>query len=115
MGSTMAAKNGSRTWNQSSGEQVWCVMGIETLYSAAHAAGFAMVGTEEAYEDLEAVAKPAVSPIQPAELQWQPSRGVLMHATPLERPGARGDWIGVLLGMLGRRPAPRRPALTAEA
>jgi hypothetical protein len=90
-------------------------MGIETLYSAAHAAGFAMVASEDAYEDLEAVAKPAVSLSRPAQLHWQPSRAVLVHEAPNERPGTRGDWIGFLLGMLGRRPATRRPALTAEA
>jgi hypothetical protein len=86
-------------------------MGIERLHSAAHAAGFAMVATEDAYEDLEAVSRPVASPSQPVQLQWQPSRGVLVHETP----GTRSDWIGVLLGMLGRRPATRRPALTAEA
>ena len=88
----------------------WCVMGIETLYSAAHAAGFAMAAPEEAYEDLEVqavVRTPSSSP----ELQWQPSRGVLVHETP----GNRSDWLGMLLALLGRRPAARRPALTAEA
>ena len=85
-------------------------MGIETLYSAAHAAGFAMAAPEEAYEDLEVqavVRAPSASP----ELQWQPSRGVLVH----EAPGNRSDWFGVLLALLGRRPPTRRPALTAEA
>ena len=63
------------------GHSGWCVMGIETLYSAAHAAGFAMAAPEEAYEDLEAqamVRTPNASP----ELQWQPSRGVLVRETP---------------------------------
>jgi hypothetical protein len=71
-----------------------------------------MVGTEEAYEDLEAVSRPAVG--QPAELHWRPSRGLPVHAISHERPG-RSDWIGLLLGMLGRRPATRRPALTVGA
>jgi hypothetical protein len=84
-------------------------MGIETLYSAAHAAGFAMAAPEEAYEDLEAevVAHMPMSP----ESRWQPSRSVLVH----ERANDRSDWIGLLLGLIGRRPPARRPALTAEA
>jgi hypothetical protein len=85
-------------------------MGIETLYSAAHAAGFAMAAPEEAYEDL--VALPVVqSPSLSPELRWQPSRGVLVHETPV----GRSDWMGVLLGLVGRRSPTRRPALTAEA
>jgi hypothetical protein len=72
-----------------------------------------MVGTEEAYEDLEAVPRPAVS--QLAELHWRPSRGVPVHAISHETPRVRSDWIGLLLGMLGRRPATRRPALTVGA
>ena len=86
----------------------WCVMGIETLYSAAHAAGFAMAAPEEAYEDLQAL--PMVQSPSP-ELQWQRSRGVLLHGTPTHR----GDWTALLMGLLGRRPPTRRPALTAEA
>lgn len=92
------------------GHAGWCVMGIETLYSAAHAAGFAMAAPEEAYEDLAAqavVRTPSASP----ELRWQPSRGVLVHETPSDR----SDWIGMLLALIGRRPPTRRPALTAEA
>jgi hypothetical protein len=85
-------------------------MGTETLYSAAHAAGFAMAAPEEAYEDLVALPETA-SPHLPAELQWQPGGCVLVHETP----GDRSDWINLLLGLLGRRPATRRPALTAEA
>jgi hypothetical protein len=85
-------------------------MGIETLYSAAHAAGFAMAAPEEAYEDLQAL--PTIqNPSLSAELPWQPSRGVLVHETP----AGRADWMGVLLGLLGRRSPTRRPALTAEA
>jgi hypothetical protein len=83
-------------------------MGIETLYSAAHAAGFAMAAPEEAYEDLQAL--PMVQGQSHAELRWQPSRGVLVPETP----GHRSDWMGLLLGFLGRRPPTRRPVLTAE-
>lgn len=87
-------------------------MGIETLNSAAHAAGFAMAAPEEAYEDLEALPTRAESPARQAELQWQPSRGVLVQERPADR---SGDWMSLLLGLLGRRPAARRAALTAEA
>jgi hypothetical protein len=86
-------------------------MGIETLYIAAHAAGFAMAAPEDAYEDLVALPKTA-SPSPSAELQWQPGRSVLVPETP---GGDRSDWIGLLRGLIGRRPAPRRAALTAEA
>jgi hypothetical protein len=85
-------------------------MGIETLYSAAHAAGFAMAAPEEAYEDLQAL--PMVQSASPSvELQWQRSRGVLVPGTPTYR----SDWTALLLGLLGRRPPTRRPALTAQA
>jgi hypothetical protein len=85
-------------------------MGIETLYSAAHAAGFAMAAPEESYEDLAAVprAGPAGSR---TELPWQPSRAVLINETRADR----SDWLGTLLGLVGRRTPPRRPALSAEA
>jgi hypothetical protein len=90
-------------------------MGIETLNSAARAAGFAMAAPEEAYEDLEALPHTGVAPPERSsrltELHWQPNRGVLLH----EKPAERGDWMGVLLSFFGRRTAPRRPALTAEA
>jgi hypothetical protein len=90
-------------------------MGIETLNCAAHAAGFAMAAPEEAYEDLEALPPTVVATPERSsrltELQWQPGHGVLLH----ERPAERGDWIGVLLSLFGRRPAARRPALTVEA
>jgi hypothetical protein len=90
-------------------------MGIETLNSAVHAAGFAMAAPEEAYEDLEALPQTVLATpgrsSRLTELQWQPSRGVLLH----EKPADRGDWMGALLSLFGRRAAPRRPALTAEA
>jgi hypothetical protein len=85
-------------------------MGIERLNSAAHAAGFAMVAPEDAYEVLQVPLK-ARSASQSAELQWQPTRSVLVPETPADR----SDWISLLLGLLGRRPPARRPALTAEA
>jgi hypothetical protein len=85
-------------------------MGIETLYIAAHAAGFAMAAPEEAYEDLQALPM-AQTPTLSPELQWQPSPGVLMHEAPV----GRSDWMSVLLGLIGRRSPTRRPALTAEA
>jgi hypothetical protein len=90
-------------------------MGIETLNSAAHAAGFAMAAPEEAYEDLEALPSRVDSPARVAEAQWQQSRGVLVHEKVHATAGPRTDWLGLLLSLVGRRPATRRPALTAEA
>jgi hypothetical protein len=69
-----------------------------------------MAAPEEAYEDLVALPE-TVSPSLSAELQWQPGRSVLVHETPVDH----SDWISLLLGLLGRRPAARRPALTAQA
>jgi hypothetical protein len=89
-------------------------MGIETLYSAAYAAGFAMAAPEEAYEDLVALPMPASASLA-AELPWQPDRGVLVYEKTRATPRARSDWMGVLLGLFGRRSPTRRPVLTAEA
>jgi hypothetical protein len=69
-----------------------------------------MVAPEDAYECPVAMPK-AGSPSRAAELQWQPTRRVMVPDTPAKR----GDWISLLLGLLGRRPPARRPALTAEA
>jgi hypothetical protein len=90
-----------------SGRAGWCVMGIERLNSAAHAAGFAMAGTEEAYEDLGAEPDGHLM----AETRWQPSRAVLVPGSPTDAT----DWLSLLLGLFGRRAPARRPALTAEA
>ena len=97
------------------GYVVWCVMGIETLNNAAYAAGFAMAAPEEAYEDLEALPFRVKGQAGSPELQWQSGRGVLLHHHGEPSISARSDWFGLLLGMLGRRPPARRPALTAGA
>jgi hypothetical protein len=93
-------------------------MGIETLYSAAYAAGFAMAAPEESYDDIRAEPRLGMS----VEAQWQPSRAVLARKMPGDGAGPRpprtgwsADWLGLVLGLLGRRPPARRPALTAEA
>lgn len=70
----------------------WCVMGIETLNIAAHAAGFAMAGSEEAFDDRGADPRAA-------ETQWKPGRPVLVR----EGPESRTDWMSLLQGLFGRR------------
>src|SRR5262245_46018994 len=90
-----------------SGRAGWCVMGIERLNRAAHAAGFAMAGIEEAYEDLGVRPNPSVT----AEAPWQPGRAVLVPGSPADAT----DWLSVLMGLFGWRAPPRRTALTAEA
>jgi len=84
-------------------------MGNETLYTAAHAAGFAMAGSEEMFDDTPPAgpsgARAAV------ETQWQPGRAVLALGAPADK----GDWIAAFLALFRRRAPTRRPALTAEA
>ena len=67
-------------------------MGIEALNSAAWAAGFAMAGCEEAFEDTDRTAKAA-------EARWTPGEAVLVREPPAER----SDWLKALLGLFGRR------------
>jgi len=76
-------------------------MGIEALNSAAWAAGFAMAGDEEAFEDTDATAMT----VKAAEARWTPGEAVLVR----EPPGERSDWLKALLGLFGRR-APVSPA-----
>jgi hypothetical protein len=76
-------------------------MGIEALNSAAWAAGFAMAGDEEAFEDADGAART----VGTAEARWTPGEAVLVR----EPPGERADWLKVLLGLFGRR-APVSPA-----
>jgi hypothetical protein len=70
---------------------------METLNTAAHAAGFAMAASEEPYEKVEAEAKvPAPG--------WQPSEPALLTSAALvERPHGMGDWFRSMLGLFGRR------------
>jgi hypothetical protein len=76
-------------------------MGIETLNSAAWAAGFAMAASEDAFDD-------AVSPAEAtAEARWRAGEAGLVRQSPVDR----ADWIKALFGYLhfGRR----APASTA--
>ena len=91
-------------------------MGIETLYTAAYAAGFAMATIEEDFEELRAApSAPKAAAVRAAAVgaRWQPSRSLLLHETPHKADTA--DWVRLLLGLLGRRVPARRAALTAEA
>ena len=66
-----------------------------------------MVSAEEAFEDF-CIDRSATADAQP---QRQPGNAMLLRdAAP---PGS--DWLGMLLGLLGRRVPVRRPALTAGA
>jgi hypothetical protein len=78
-------------------------MGIETLNSAARAAGFAMAASDEPYEEIGADAKAV-------ETQWRPGEAVLLDGPPKfgRRPGIV-DWVKGALGLFGRR-APASPA-----
>lgn len=87
-------------------------MGIETLYSAAHAAGFAMAADEAAFDDGGVHARLADAQRQDQrQAVWQPSQAVLVREVAEDRP----DWVTLLLRLFGRRTSGRRPALTAEA
>jgi hypothetical protein len=67
-------------------------MGIEALNSAAWAAGFAMAGSEDAFEDTDAKAKTV-------EARWTPGEAVLVREPTAEK----SDWLKALLGLFGRR------------
>lgn len=91
-------------------------MGIETLYTAAYAAGFAMATIEEDFEELAAAPRaPNAAAVKAAAVgaRWQPSRALLLHETP--HGADKTDWVSLFLGLLGRRVPARRAALTAEA
>ncbi len=75
-------------------------MGMETLNSAARAAGFAMAASDEPYEEVKAEVK--------AETAWRPGDG-LMSAPAVERANRSGDWFKSMFGLFGRR-APASPA-----
>ena len=63
-------------------------MGMETLNSAARAAGFAMAASDEPYA------------------QWRPGEAILLHAYPTQRKPGSGDWLKGVLGLFGRRASP---------
>jgi hypothetical protein len=73
-------------------------MGIERLNSAARAAGFAMAGTEETFDDVEQV-------LREPDVQWRPGEAVLIR----DRPQAATEWVRAVLTLFGLR-APASPA-----
>lgn len=75
-------------------------MGMETLNSAVHAAGFAMAASDEPHEASRSVPAPEVAP-------WRPGEAVLTRGTT--QPGRFPEWARSLFGMFGRR-APASPA-----
>jgi len=72
-------------------------MGIETLNSAAWAAGFAMA-CEDPMEDIGSAARAA-------DARWRPGEAVTARRSRVDR----ADWIKALLGLFARR-APVWPA-----
>jgi len=73
-------------------------MGIETLNNAARAAGFAMAGTDEIFEER----KVDQAPVSPESVALVPV------VTPVRRQGVT-EWVRSHLGSFGRR-APASPA-----
>ena len=61
-------------------------MGMETLNSAARAAGFAMAASDEPYEEVKTEVKVETT-------AWRPSEAVMLTAANLERPHRVGDWL----------------------
>ena len=79
-------------------------MGMETLNSAARAAGFAMAASDEPYEEVKTEVKVETT-------GWRPSEAVMLTLaqTGPGRPIRQGEWFRTMLGLLGRR-APASPA-----
>jgi hypothetical protein len=67
-------------------------MGIETLNSAARAAGFAMAASDDAFEDIGCGRRAP-------DAQWRPGEAVMVR----EAPPARVEWLRLVFGLLGRR------------
>jgi hypothetical protein len=76
-------------------------MGIETLQSAARAAGYAMAATEDG--DNEA------TPRAHEPKDWRPAEALLLPRAEPPQPGKFADTMRAVLGFLGRR-APASPA-----
>ncbi len=74
-------------------------MGMETLNSAARAAGFAMAASDDPHQSDGGVTQD-VAP-------WRSGEAVLTRDTP--QSGRFGEWVRSLFGMFGRR-APASPA-----
>lgn len=75
-------------------------MGMESLNSAVHAAGFAMAASDDPHEATRSAPTQEVAP-------WRPGEAVLTRDTP--QSGRFGEWVRSLFGMFGRR-APASPA-----
>jgi hypothetical protein len=76
---------------------------METLNNAARAAGFAMAGTDELYEE----PKPAATPVGE---DWQSAGAVTPQDLSISVRQHRGlDWFRSLFALFGRR-APASPA-----
>lgn len=73
-------------------------MGIETLHTAARAAGFAMAASDEAAEEKKAEAKVETE-------SWRSGEAVLLVAdTPaVKAVPSTADWLKSLFGMSGGR------------
>ena len=76
-------------------------MGMETLNSAARAAGFAMAASDEPYEQVKVETKAAAD--------WRPSEAITLASPNLQAPHKTADWLRSMLGLFGRR-APASPA-----
>jgi hypothetical protein len=77
-------------------------MGMETLNSAARAAGFAMAASDEPYQQAETG--------KTENAEWRPGEAVLRTVPVRQQPHHRtGDWLKGLLGLFGRR-IPASPA-----
>lgn len=75
-------------------------MGMETLNSAARAAGFAMAASDEPYEEVKTEVKVA---------DWRPSEAVTLTKLGPAHPHKSGEWFRTMLSLLGLR-APASPA-----
>ncbi len=77
-------------------------MGMETLNSAARAAGFAMAASDEPYEEVKTEVKVETT-------GWRPSEAAMLTSTNPTPSHKAGDWFRTMLGLFGRR-APASPA-----
>jgi hypothetical protein len=76
-------------------------MGIETLQSAARAAGYAMAASEDGENE------PALRAPEPKD--WRPAEALLLPGAEPPQPGKLADTMRAVLGFFGRR-APASPA-----
>jgi hypothetical protein len=76
-------------------------MGMETLQSAARAAGFAMAPSDEADQQAETGAV--------ERSQWRPAEAMLVPSPGQQQPGKAADLLRGLFSYFGRR-APASPA-----